>query len=55
MINKIKSIIRLSEHELENLTPITASWHQEYQNSAYIYVGGLNYQMNEGDIVAVFS
>ena len=55
MNNKIKNINRLTEHELNNLTPINASWHQEYSNSAYIYVGGLNYRMNEGDIVTVFS
>ena len=54
-MNKIKSINRLTEHELSNLTPINASWHQEYSKSAYIYVGGLNYRMNEGDIVTVFS
>ena len=34
---------------------MNASWHAEYRDSAYIYIGGLNYRMNEGDIVIVFS
>ena len=34
---------------------LSASWHYEYRNSAYIYIGGLNFKMNEGDIVTVFS
>lgn len=31
------------------------SWHQKYSDSAWIYVGGLPYDLNEGDIIAVFS
>ena len=54
-MNKIKSIQNLTNYELENLTPLNASWHQEYSKSAYIYVGGLTYKMNEGDLAIVFS
>ena len=32
-----------------------ASWHYEYRGSAYIFIGGLNFRMNEGDLVTVFS
>ena len=38
-----------------NQVPQTASWHHEYADSAYIYVGGLSYNMNEGDLAVVFS
>ncbi|KAL3990118.1 RNA recognition motif family protein [Acanthocheilonema viteae] len=31
------------------------SWHQKYSSSAWIYVGGLPYDLNEGDVIAVFS
>ena len=31
------------------------SWHDEYKGSAYIFVGGLSYDLNEGDLIAVFS
>ena len=54
-MNKVKQIERLTERELETLTPYTASWHYDYRDSAYIYIGGLSYRMNEGDIVIVFS
>lgn len=40
---------------MEKLVPLTASWHHTYKNSAYIYVGGLSYRLNEGDIVTIFS
>ena len=54
-MNKIKQIERLSLQELDKLTPLTASWHKDYQQSAYITIHGLNYRMNEGDIIIVAS
>lgn len=54
-MNKIKHIERITQRELESLTPIAASWHHEYRDSAYVFVGGLSYRMNEGDLVIVFS
>jgi RNA-binding motif X-linked protein 2 len=54
-MNKIKHIERITNKELESLVPLHASWHHEYKDSAYIFIGGLNYRMNEGDIVTVFS
>lgn len=54
-MNKIKNIERITQRELESLTRYEASWHYEYKDSAYIYIGGLNYKMNEGDIIIVFS
>jgi hypothetical protein len=32
----------------------SGSWHKDY-DSAYIFIGNLNYEMNEGDIAIVFS
>ena len=54
-MNKIKNIERITSKELESLTPYKASWHYEYRDSAYIFIGGITYRMNEGDIVTVFS
>ena len=54
-MNKIKHIERITNRELHELTPLTASWHQDYADSAYIIVSGLNYRMNEGDLVIVCS
>ena len=34
---------------------INKSWHAQYKDSAYVYVGGLPPDLSEGDIVVVFS
>ncbi|EKX38457.1 hypothetical protein GUITHDRAFT_48511, partial [Guillardia theta CCMP2712] len=31
------------------------SWHANYADSAYIYVGGLDYRLTEGDVITIFS
>ena len=31
------------------------SWHSQYSKSAWIFAGSLPYDLNEGDIIAVFS
>lgn len=36
-------------------TETAGSWHDEFRGSAYIYVGGLSFDLNEGDLVTVFS
>lgn len=32
-----------------------ASWHADYRDTAYIYIGGLPFELSEGDIVTIFS
>ena len=32
-----------------------ASWHADYRDTAYIYVGGLSFDLTEGDVIAIFS
>lgn len=32
-----------------------ASWHAKYKESAYVFVGGIPYDLTEGDLVAVFA
>ena len=54
-MNKIKHIERITQKELDQQIKPEASWHHEYRQSAYVFIGGLNYRMNEGDIVVVFS
>ncbi|PVU97214.1 hypothetical protein BB559_002113 [Furculomyces boomerangus] len=58
----IREINTLNKLELERNTAHTvstgrggASWHDEYKDSAYIYIGGLPYELTEGDIICVFS
>lgn len=32
-----------------------ASWHEKYRNSAWVYIGGLSFELSEGDILAFMS
>ncbi len=50
-----KTIQNFTENELKSGVTGDASWHADYKDSAYIFIGGLNFQMNEGDISTVFS
>ena len=34
---------------------VNKSWHAQYKDSAYVYVGGLPNELSEGDIVIIFS
>jgi len=49
------AINKRNETELKHGVTIDASWHQDYSDSAYIFFGNLNFQMNEGDVAVVFS
>ena len=34
---------------------VDKSWHAQYKNSSYCYVGGLPYELSEGDVIVIFS
>merc|ERR1711879_322054 len=51
-MNITKEIQRINEREAA--LGLKASWHDEYANSPYIFVGNLDHGLTEGDIVAVF-
>ncbi|EOD49437.1 putative u2 snrnp component ist3 protein [Neofusicoccum parvum UCRNP2] len=54
-MNKIRQIKELNKRELEaGITP-EGSWHADYRDTAFVYVGGLPYEVSEGDIVTIFS
>lgn len=56
-LTKIRNQNELNERELGLgiAGGMGRSWHDKYSNSAWIYVGGLPYDLNEGDILTVFS
>lgn len=54
-MNKIQHIQRITQKELQSLTSLKASWHYDYRDSAFVFVGGLNYSINEGDLVTILS
>ena len=48
--------VKINEKELEmGLAGTKNSWHQEYKSSAWVFLGGLPYEMTEGDIICMFS
>ncbi|KAH9482306.1 RNA-binding motif protein, X-linked 2 [Psilocybe cubensis] len=53
-MNVVKEINKINQAELD-LGLSGASWHDEYKDSAYIFVGGLNYDLTEGDVITIFS
>ncbi|XP_071839511.1 uncharacterized protein [Apostichopus japonicus] len=54
-LTNIKNINKLNEIEADLGVSSKVSWHQQYKESAYIFVGGLPFKLSEGDILAIFS
>ncbi|KAI9279638.1 hypothetical protein BY458DRAFT_470871 [Sporodiniella umbellata] len=54
-MNVVKEIQRINEVETSRGWSDESSWHAQYKNSAWIYAGGLSYDLTEGDIVCIFS
>lgn len=56
-LTKIQILNNINERELKLgiSGDLGKSWHQKYKNSAWIYIGNLPYDLNEGDILSVFS
>ncbi|NWW39736.1 RBMX2 protein, partial [Panurus biarmicus] len=54
-LTKVKLINELNAREAELGVQEAVSWHMEYKDSAWIFVGGLHYQLTEGDVICVFS
>ena len=50
-----ESISKLCESELLKGPSGSSSWHYAYSDSAYIYIGGFEKELTEGDIVIAFS
>ena len=54
-MNSIRAIQSLNKRELENGVSTEASWHADYRDTAYIYIGGFPFDLSEGDILTIFS
>ncbi|KZO94854.1 hypothetical protein CALVIDRAFT_565260 [Calocera viscosa TUFC12733] len=52
-MNVVKEIQRINDRELQ--LGSQGSWHDQYKDSAYIFIGGLPYELTEGDVIAIFS
>uniref|UniRef100_A0A182M6I1 RRM domain-containing protein n=1 Tax=Anopheles culicifacies TaxID=139723 RepID=A0A182M6I1_9DIPT len=49
----MKNVLKLSDQDLK--LGGKTSWHDQYKDSAWIFVGGLVYDLTEGDVLSVFS
>ncbi|XP_069049722.1 RNA-binding motif protein, X-linked 2 [Lepisosteus oculatus] len=54
-LTKVKLINELNQREAELGVKETVSWHSEYKDSAWIFIGGFPYELTEGDVICVFS
>ncbi|NWU44159.1 RBMX2 protein, partial [Hylia prasina] len=54
-LRKVRLIAELNAREAELGQQESVSWHREYKDSAWIFVGGLHYELTEGDVICVFS
>ena len=54
-MNTIRQTALLNKRELENAIPPSASWHVDYRDTAWVYIGGLPLDLSEGDVVTIFS
>ncbi|KAF3066074.1 RNA-binding motif protein, X-linked 2 [Trichoderma lentiforme] len=64
-MNQIRAIQALNKKEIENgmrqnaeltcRSSPDASWHVDYRDTAFVYFGGLPYELSEGDIITIFS
>jgi RNA-binding motif protein, X-linked 2 len=54
-MNTIRKIQELNKAELAAGVKPEGSWHTDYRDTAYIYIGGLPFDLSEGDIITIFS
>ncbi|KAJ9155377.1 RNA-binding motif protein, X-linked 2 [Pleurostoma richardsiae] len=54
-MNQIRAIQALNKKEIEQGISPEASWHADYRDTAFIYFGGLPYELSEGDVITIFS
>lgn len=54
-MNTVREIAAINEEELRLGITDGRSWHAEYASSAWVYIGGLDPELTEGDVIAVFS
>eukprot|EP00897_Mesotaenium_endlicherianum_P003967 jgi/Mesen1/3599/ME000020S03128 len=54
-LTQIKNTQKITAREAAAGLSEEASWHHKYKDSAYVYVGGLSFDLTEGDLLAVFA
>ncbi|KAH7081254.1 hypothetical protein BKA63DRAFT_503457 [Paraphoma chrysanthemicola] len=54
-MNSVRAIQQLNKRELEAGIGPEGSWHTDYRDTAFINIGGLPFELSEGDIITIFS
>jgi len=54
-LTQVKNTQKITAREQAIGITDEASWHAKYKDSAYVYVGGLPFELTEGDVLAVFA
>lgn len=54
-LTQIKNTQRVTKAEIELGLTDKASWHDRFKHSAYVFAGGLPFELTEGDLLAVFA
>merc|ERR1719167_541860 len=55
-LTQTRNLMKLNDRELEmGLAGTKNSWHMEYKDSAWVFMGGLPYELTEGDVICMFS
>lgn len=54
-LTQIKNTQKITKQEIQLGLFEKASWHDRFKHSAYIFAGGLDYDLTEGDLLAVFA
>lgn len=54
-MNSVRKIAELNARELEAGVPPSGSWHADYRDTAFVFFGGLPFELSEGDVLTIFS
>ncbi|KAG6551456.1 hypothetical protein Mapa_006879 [Marchantia paleacea] len=54
-LTQVKNTQKITAREAAAGISEQGSWHERYKDSAYIYIGGLPFDLTEGDLLAVFA
>ena len=54
-LTQIKNTQKVTRAEIDLGLSEKASWHDRFKHSAYVFVGGLPFELTEGDLLAVFA
>jgi hypothetical protein len=56
IMNNIREIEKINKEELDRgIAGTSASWHAQYEKSAWVYVGNLEHELTEGDVLCIMS